>query len=128
MIKKTILVDAWNTLVTQEGINRELKSLLDTFDNPKLIVTNANEEEMKQYGIIDMPYPVFSLAHDPNKTSSEYFIKLMQVYSLSKEEVVYFEHNKSAIESAMSIGISSFWYNPENPELEELALFLKSNL
>ena len=124
---KTILVDAWNTFVTEEGINFNLQNLLDSYPNNKIILTNANEEELVRFGIINMPYPVFSLAHNPNKTNSDYFVKMLQHFNLKTEEVVYFEHNLDAVASAKSIGITTFHYNKlEN--LDNLTIFLNSNL
>ena len=74
-----------------------------------------------------MPYPVFSLAHNPNKTDSDYFVKMLQHFNLKTEEVVYFEHNPDAVASAKSIGITTFHYNKlEN--LDNLTIFLNSNL
>ena len=124
---KTILVDAWNTFVTEEGINFDLKKLLDSYPNNKIILTNANEEELVTFGIVNMPYPVFSLSHNPNKTDSDYFVKMLQHFNLKTEEVVYFEHNPDAVASAKSIGITTFHYNKlEN--LDNLTIFLNSNL
>lgn len=124
---KTILVDAWNTFVTEEGINLDLKKLLDSYPNNKIILTNATEEELVKFGIVNMPYPVFSLAHNPNKTDANYFVKMLQHFNLKTEDVVYFEHNVDAVTSAKSIGISTFHYNKlEN--LENLIIFLNSNL
>ena len=120
---KTILVDAWNTFVTEEGINLDLKKLLDSYPNNKIILTNATEEELVKFGIVNMPYPVFSLAHNPNKTEANYFVKMLQHFNLKTEDVVYFEHNVDAVTSAKSIGISTFHYNKlEN--LENLIIFL----
>ncbi|WP_288984538.1 hypothetical protein [uncultured Flavobacterium sp.] len=124
---KTILVDAWNTFVTEKGINFDLKKLLDSYPNNKIILTNANEEELVTFGIVNMPYPVFSLSHNPNKTDSDYFVKMLQHFNLKTEEVVYFEHNPDAVASAKSIGITTFHYNKlEN--LDNLTIFLNSNL
>lgn len=124
---KNILVDAWNTFVTEEGINFDLKKLLDSYPNNKIILTNANEEELVTFGIVNMPYPVFSLSHNPNKTDSDYFVKMLQHFNLKTEEVVYFEHNPDAVASAKSIGITTFHYNKlEN--LDNLTIFLNSNL
>ena len=39
---KTILVDAWNTFVTEEGINLDMKKLLDSYPNNKIILTTLN--------------------------------------------------------------------------------------
>jgi hypothetical protein len=44
-----------------------LQKLLDSFPNRKIILTNANEEEKVKLGIVNMPYEVFSLEHNPNK-------------------------------------------------------------
>ena len=124
---KTILVDAWNTFVTEEGINLDLKKLLDSYPNNKIILTNATEEELVKFGIVNMPYPVFSLAHNPNKTDANYFVKMLQHFNLKTEDVVYFEHNVDAVTAAKSIEISTFHYNKlEN--LENLIIFLNSNL
>ena len=53
---KSILVDAWNTFVTKNGIDQDLKKLLDSFPNPKIILTNADQQERITYGIVNMPY------------------------------------------------------------------------
>ena len=53
---KTILVDAWNTFVTSEGMFEEMKEMLDEFSNDKIILTNANDEQLIKLGIVNMPY------------------------------------------------------------------------
>ncbi len=127
-MKKTILVDAWNTLVTKDGIFKELQNLLEEFPNRKIIVTNANEEERVKYGIVNMPYEVFSLAHKPDKTDPEFFKKLLKHFSLTSDQVVYFEHNPEAVRSAQSIGIKAFNYNKDTRDLMNVRTFLKSSL
>ena len=124
---KTILVDAWNTFVDENGVNLEMKSILDHFNNNKIIVTNANEEEKITFGIVNMPYPVFSLAHNPNKPNPEYFIKMLVHFSLSIENVIYFEHNEDAVKSAKSIGIQTLWLKKDD-KLTILKEFLESEL
>ena len=74
---KTILVDAWDTFVTGNGIFQEMKSLLDKFSNEKIILTNANNEERERLGIVNMPYEVYSLAHNPDKTDPEYYKRML---------------------------------------------------
>ncbi|MFA7308630.1 MAG: HAD-IA family hydrolase [Patescibacteria group bacterium] len=124
---KTILVDAWNTFVTESGVFQEMKDLLDSFYNRKIIVTNANEEEREKFGIVSMPYEVFSLEHNPNKTDPEYFQKLLEHFSLTPNEVVYFEHNTEAVASAQSVGITTFWYDKDAKDLKGLKKFLLEN-
>lgn len=125
---KTILVDAWNTFVTADGIFKEMHEMLEEFENRKIILTNTNEEEKIKLGIVNMPYEVFSLAHSPNKTDPEYFRKMLDHFSLSSNEVVYFEHNEKAVKSAESVGITSFNYNKDTKDVESVKTFLKNNL
>jgi HAD superfamily hydrolase (TIGR01509 family) len=124
---KTILVDAWNTFVTEKGMDYDLKKLLDSYPNPKIILTNANKQECITYGIVNMPYEVFSLEHKPNKTDKAYYLKMLSHFKLKPTEVVYFEHNAVAINSASSVGINTFPYNKEE-NLDGLGVFLKNNL
>ena len=122
---KTILVDAWNTFVTLEGISVEMKEMLDTFENRKIIVTNANAEERIKYGIVDMPYEVFSLEHNPNKPDPQYFVKLMEYYNLTPEEIIYFEHNPEAVEAARSLGIIAYNYDKDAKDIKAVEEFIR---
>ncbi len=124
---KTILVDAWNTFVTEKGINIELKKILDTYQNQKIIVTNATLEERRKFGIINMPYEVFSLGHDPNKTDALYFEKLLFFYNLKPQEVIYFEHHFEAVQAAKSLKIKTHHFSKLD-NLENLITFINSNL
>jgi len=125
---KTILVDAWNAFVTEKGIFKEMYEMLEEFKNRKIILTNANEKEKVKLGIVNMPYEVFSLEHNPDKTNPEYFKKMLNHFSLSSDEVVYFEHNEEAVKSAESIGIKTFYYDKNAKDVESVKVFLKSNL
>jgi len=123
---KTILVDAWNTLVTQDGIDTEMQKLLDAYDHTKIILTNANKQECTEYGIINMPYEVFSLEHHPNKTDKAYYLKMLQHFDLMPQNVLYFEHNLEAVTAAQSVGIKTFHYKKN--DLSGLDAFLKNNI
>lgn len=125
---KVILVDAWNTFATETGINKDMQALLDSFSNKKIILTNANPEEKVKFWIVDMPYPVFSLEHNPNKTDSEYFTKFLAEFWLSADDVIYFEHNPEAVESAKSIWITAHRYDKDKKDLDSLAEFLKKTV
>lgn len=125
---KTILVDAWNTFLTDNGMNQEMKQMLDAFPNQKIILTNANPEEKMKFGIVDMPYQVFSLEHNPNKTDPIYFQKMLENFGLTVDNVIYFEHNSAAVESARSLGINTFWYDKDAKDLSELTQFIKNNI
>lgn len=124
---KTILIDAYNSFVTEDGINLELKKHLDSFKNPKIILTNANEEEKIKYGIVNMPYEVFTLNHNPEKSNPDYYKIMLKNFRLKPENVIYFEHNSEAIKAAKSVGIKTFHYI-KSEGLELLSSFLKTNL
>jgi hypothetical protein len=48
MPMKTILVDANHTLVVDGVLFQAMYELLETYPNPKIILTNANDEEKIQ--------------------------------------------------------------------------------
>jgi HAD superfamily hydrolase (TIGR01509 family) len=129
---KTILVDAVNALAikTEKGFSvfQEMHNLLETFPNRKIIVTNADDEQCKNFGLDAMPYEVFTLKHNPEKTDPRYFELLLERYHLKEDEVVYFEHNPEAVKSAESIGIKSYRYDHEKHDLGALKEFLNRSI
>jgi len=74
---KTILVDAVDGFVIEgEGsfkIFKEMQDLLENFPNRKIILTGANDEQYKKFGLDKMPYEVFTLKHNPEKNRPEVF-------------------------------------------------------
>ena len=126
---KTILVDAVDAFVIEgKGIFKEMHDLLETFPNRKIILTGANDEQFKEFGLDKMPYEVFTLKHNPEKTDPSYYEIMLKHYGLSKNNVVYFEHNLKAVKSAQSLGITSFHYDPDKKDLESLKAFINKNL
>ena len=121
---KVILIDAWNTFVTEEGINLNIQSILNKIECKKIIVTNANSMEQIKFGIVNMPYEVFSLDHSPNKTNANYFKILVSQYDIKIDSILYFDHNLENVTAAQSVGIKSFFYDQVNPNYNELNLFL----
>ena len=124
---KTILVDAWNTFVKNNTIDSDIYKILESYENQKIILTNANNKELINLGIVNMPYKVFSLSHNPNKDDKLYFIKLIEKYDLIISDLVYIEHNKEAVKSAISLGIKTHHYKPQE-STDELSQFLLKNL
>ncbi len=122
---KTILVDAINGLVLEDGtILETMHELLESYPNNKIVLTGANDEQAKHFGLDKLPYEVFSLKHDPEKTDPSYFEKMLANYNLRVDEVVYFEHDKEACESAKSIGISTYYYDHTSEDMAALKTFL----
>lgn len=125
---KTILADAWNAFFTADGVFEEMYEMLETYPNPKIIVTNANDEQLIQFGIDKSPYKVFTLKHNPDKLDSAYFVTLFKELNLNNENVIYFEHNIDAVKSAESVGIKTFHYDKDKRDLAALKSFLEENL
>ena len=122
---KTILTDAINTFVIKgEGIFEEMHNLLEQYPNRKIILTNADDEQMKKNGLNKMPYEVFTLKHNPEKTDKEYYEKMLEHFGLNKDDVLYFEHNEDAVKSARSVGINTYHYDKDKKDLETLNKFL----
>lgn len=126
---KTILVDAANTFVIKgEGKFQEMYELLEQYPNPKIILTNASQEQMPIFGIVDMPYEVFTLEHNPDKVDPVYFHTFFKETGLTTNDVIYFEHNADAVESARSVGITTYHYDKDAKDLVALKEFLDANL
>jgi len=126
---KTILVDAVDTFVLEGiGIYNPLQDLLDQYKNPKIILTNANDEQIIKFGLTNLPYELFTLKHNPDKTDPAYFKQMLEHFKLKSEDVIYFEHNIEAVKSAESVGIVSHYYDSEKKDLESLKTFLNQNI
>jgi HAD superfamily hydrolase (TIGR01509 family) len=126
---KTILVDAVDCFVSREGkIFEGMHNLLETYPNRKIILTGANDEQLRQFGLDKMPYEVFTLKHNPEKTDPSYYIKMLEHFNLKKDDAVYFEHNPDAVKSAWSAGIVSYFYDNDAKDLRGLKDFLDKNL
>ncbi len=126
---KTILVDAVDTFVSDNGeIFEDLKELLDSFENRKIILTGAPYTKFPVYNLDKMPYEVFTLEQNPPKTDSEYYERMLEHFGLSVDDVVYFEHNVDAVESARSVRIKTYHYDKEKRDLVGLREFLDGSL
>jgi len=75
-----------------------------------------------------MPYKVFTLKHNPEKTDSKYYGEMFQHFHLNTDDVVYFEHNEDAVKSAQSVGINTYHYDKDKKDLKSLKIFLDDNL
>ena len=109
-------------------IFQEMFQMLEKYPNKKILLTGANDDKWGQYGLNKMPYTVFTLKHNPEKTHPEYYKKLLEYFGLNKNEVIYFEHNPNAIKSAESVGITSYYYDENKKDLESLKKFLDKNI
>ena len=126
---KTILVDAVFCFVLDRGeIFTEMHELLESFPNKKIILTGANDEQFVKFGLDIMPYEVFTLKHNPEKTDPAYFKTLLSKYNLTNQDVVYFEHNIDAVKSAESVGIKSYFYDENIKDLIGLKEFITNNI
>ncbi len=71
--EKVILVDAYHCFFTESGIDTKMQEILDSSPNRKIVLTNADDEQMIKFGIDKSPYEVFTLKHNPNKTDDGYY-------------------------------------------------------
>jgi HAD superfamily hydrolase (TIGR01509 family) len=128
-VMKIILVDAVHCFISKDGkIFKEMHDLLETYPNKKIVLTGANDEEYKKFGLAKIPYEIFSLKHTPDKTDPKYFMSLLSGFNLDGGEVIYFEHNPEAVKSAQSLGIKTYFYDNNKKDLTGLKKFLDDNL
>src|SRR3990167_8829340 len=110
---KTILVDAVDTFVIEgQGTYQPMFELLEKYPNRKIVLTNANDEQMGPFSLTNLPYELFTMKHNPDKVDPKYFEEMFKHFNLKPEDVVYFEHNSDAVKSAESVGIISYYYDP----------------
>ena len=126
---KTILVDAVDTfVVVGKGVYQPMFDLLEKYPNRKIILTNANDEQMMPFSLTNLPYELFTLKHNPDKVDPKYFKEMFKHFNLKPEDVIYFEHNPEAVKSAQSVGIISYYYDPDLKDMSALKEFLDNNL
>ncbi|MBW3002322.1 hypothetical protein KY338_04125 [Candidatus Woesearchaeota archaeon] len=126
---KTILVDAVNCFIIKgEGVFRAMHELLEKYSNKKIILTGANDEQMKNFGLDNASYEVFTLKHNPEKTDPKYYETMLNHFDLDAKDVIYFEHDEEAVKSAQSVGITTLHYDKDKKDLVELKKFLDENL
>lgn len=129
---KTILIDAVYCFIIEKDNKfitfEDMYKLLESYKNPKIILTSAGDDKIEFYGLNNMPYEVFTLKHNPEKSNPEYYRILLNKYNLNPNEVIYFEHSTDAVKSAESVGIKTYFYDNDIKDLNELKKFLDSNL
>jgi HAD superfamily hydrolase (TIGR01509 family) len=105
-----------------------MHALLDSFSNRKIILTGANDEQFKKFGLDTMPYEVFTLKHNPEKTDPAYYQKMLERIEVTENNVIYFEHDENAVKSAQSVGIKTYHYDNNKKDMASLKNFLLENL
>ena len=71
---------------------------------------------------------MFTLEKNPSKPNPEYFQKMLEHFGLKADDVIYFEHSPDAIQSAESVGITSYHYGSEKKDLDALKEFLDAHI
>jgi HAD superfamily hydrolase (TIGR01509 family) len=126
---KTILVDAVDTFVIEgKGVYQPMFELLEKYPNKKIVLTNANDQQMIPFTLTNLPYELFTLKHNPDKIDPKYFEQMFKHFKLRPEDVIYFEHNPDAVKSAESLGITSYQYDADKKDLVALKRFLDKNI
>jgi hypothetical protein len=105
-----------------------MKEVLDSFDNKKIVLTNANDEQIIKLGIDKSPYEVFTLKHNPDKIDENYYKIMFEKLDLDVEDVIYLEHSLEAIESARKNNIITYHYDKDEKDLVGLKKFIRDNI
>jgi len=124
-MKKILAVDAVGCLVDLNGnINNDIFKMINEYKNKKIILTNANDEEKKIF-LKNISDEIFSLKHNPEKIDPTYYEKFLSKFQIKAENVIYFEHDIQAVNSAKLNGILTHHYDGN---INNLNQFLKKNL
>jgi HAD superfamily hydrolase (TIGR01509 family) len=122
-------VDAINGFILEDGtIFQEMYEILEEYPNRKIVLTGANDEVFEKFNLGKLPYEVFTLKHNPEKSDPSYFKIFLEKFNLKPKDVIYFEHNIEAMKSAESLGIKSYFYDHTKEDLSALKQFIDSNI
>ena len=106
---KVILVDAINTLIIPgKGMYEPLLKILDGYPNRKIVLTGANNEEFIQHELDKVPYEVFTLKHNPEKSNPNYYNSNRLLFYLQ------------IVQLAIGKDLLFLYFFPEDHELRKL--------
>ena len=114
----TILCDLIGTFADKKGnIYQDINELLKTFPQQKILLTSATNQQLKEFKLTNMPYPIYTTEHTIEKNSPEYYKKLLKQFNLTPQEVIYIERKPEAIETAKQLGIKTIEFNAEDRDI-----------
>src|SRR3989344_3605026 len=61
---------------------KEMRELLEKYPNRKILLTGADDRQFKEWGLDKMPYEIWTLKHNPEKTDPEYYKKMLAHFGL----------------------------------------------
>ncbi|MFH1608327.1 MAG: alanine--tRNA ligase-related protein [archaeon] len=129
--KRLILVDGMYCLYDEKfNPNRELLHLVNNFNSHNILAVNGfrekGRESVKNYDMTkDTNWGAFSLEEEKiKKDNPEYFKILLKKFNLTPEEVIYFDHDKTSVETAKKLGILSKHYT----NIKSIKKFIEDNL
>jgi HAD superfamily hydrolase (TIGR01509 family) len=126
---KIILVDAKHCFIDSEGnIFKEMYKLLEKYPNKKIILTNADQQDINRLNLNKAPYEVFTLKYNPEKSDPRYYEIMLNNFVLKAEDVICFENKEESVQSAQAVGINTYHYDRDKKDLVALKNFIDQNL
>ena len=128
--KRIILVDGMHCLYDENfNLNQELLEAVNSFNSHYILVGNKFRE--KGYNLVknyssgqDTNWKAFSLEEkEIKKDNPEYFKEIIKKFNLVPEEIIYFDHDKTNIETAKKLGILSQHYI----DIKQVKKFIEEN-
>lgn len=109
------------------NVNQNLLNILNSINCQKILVVNKFREK----GLVSLQgneFEAFSLEEQGiKKNNPEFFKTLMTKFSLTPENLIYFDHSEDNINSAKELGIKSIHYTGDNDKIKEFLDELKIN-
>ncbi len=125
----TILCDLIGTFADKQGnIYNDINEVLKTFSQQKILLTSATNQQLKDFKLTNLPYPVYTTEHTIEKSNPEYYKKLLKQFNLTPQEVIYIERKHEAIKTAQMLGIKTIKFNPEKRNINTVRKLLQKHL
>lgn len=126
--QKVMLIDGMNCLYNKNfNLNKELLELINSYKNKKILVVNAFGEKAKEL-LKDYDIDIFTFEKKIIKENKDFFVKLMEKYELSEEEIFYIDHNQNNLNGAEQAGIENTNLFVFGDKIDNLKNFIDSNI
>lgn len=125
---RVLLIDGMHCLYDENfNLNEKLLELINSYVNDKILVVNGfgdkAKEVLKGYDI-----DVFTFEQEIKKDNKEFFIKLLEKYNLSSEDVIYLDHDENNLNGAKQTGIKKVKLFALGDDVSEAKSFINSSI
>jgi len=125
---KVLLIDGMHCLYDENfNLNEKLLELINSYGNDKILVVNGFGDKARKL-LEGYNIDVFTFEQEIKKDNKEFFIKLLEKYNLSNENVIYLDHDENNLKGAEQAGIKKNKLFALGDDVLEVKNFINSSI